>query len=66
MPRRNEFGDTIPTDHAPLEGEPRKPLYPKINFDDPEQGPSTRLIAAVLLVAICAVIVMACFPVPRG
>jgi hypothetical protein len=66
MPRYDEFGDTIPTDHAPLEGEPRKPLYWRINFDDQERGPSTRLIAAVLLVTICAVIVIACFPVPKG
>lgn len=66
MPRYDEFGDTIPTDHAPLEGEPRKPLYPPRRVSDHNDSqPSARLLAAVLLVALCAVIVMVAVPV-RG
>lgn len=64
MPRYDEFGDTIPTDHAPLEGEPRKPLYPSRSAPD-DSGPSKGLLVAVLLVAICAVLVMVAVPV-RG
>jgi hypothetical protein len=56
--------ETVPTDHAPLEGEPRRPLYkPRRVVDD--RSPSKRAIIAIVLVAICAVLVMAAVPVAR-
>lgn len=56
--------DTVITDHAPLEGEPRRPLYtPRRVVDD--RSPSKRAIIAIVLVAICAVIVMVAAPIPR-
>lgn len=59
MTRYDEFGDTIPTDHAPLEGEPRKPLYTPVHVPD-ESKPGKGLLVAVLLVAVCAVLVAVC------
>ena len=64
MTRYDEFGDTIPTDHAPLEGEPRKPLYPPRVIPDGSK-PGKGLLVAILLVAICAVLVAVAVPVPR-
>ena len=64
MTRYDDYYDTIPTDHAPLEGEPRKPIYGQRRESD-SSGPRARLIAAILLVAICAVIVMVAVPVAR-
>lgn len=66
MPEYDEFGVTVPTDHAPLEGEPRKPLYPQRTVrDHNDSRPGWRLLVAVLLVALCALIVMAAVPIPR-
>jgi hypothetical protein len=64
-PDEDDHGpDTVPTDHAPLEGEPRRPLYkPRRAVDD--RSPSKRALIAILLVAICAVVVMLAVPVAR-
>ena len=58
--------ETVITDFTPIEGEPRKPLYPRQPVvERNDRGPSKGLLVAVLLVAICAVLVMVAVPV-RG
>lgn len=64
MTRYDDYYDTIPTDHAPLEGEPRKPMYGQRSESDSSR-PSKGLLVAILLVAICAVLVAVAVPVPR-
>lgn len=54
-----DFTDTIPTDHAPLEGEPRRPLYPRRSKP---RSTGCRMVVAVLLVAICAVLALVVAP----
>lgn len=53
---RYDFNDTIPVNHPPVEGQARRPLMPRLERATRSTG--TRLIAAVLMVSVCAVLAL--------